>query len=63
MTQEQLPFAGPSLRQILEALVFAADEPLTPAEILAVVTAPEDGQAPRRLSAESVTAVVEEVNR
>jgi segregation and condensation protein B len=61
--QQHLPFSTPSVKQILEALIFASDEPLTPKEIMAIFDMLEDGERPRRLSEEMILGHIETLNR
>lgn len=61
--QQRAAFAVPSFRQILEALVFACDEPLTPREIIGLLDTLEEGERPRRVTEESILEHIEEINR
>lgn len=61
--QQRLPFALPSFRQILEALIFASDEPLTPREVIGLLDNLEDGERPRRVTEETILEHIEEINR
>lgn len=61
--QQILPFSTPSVREILEALIFASDEPLTPREIIEIFGQLEEGERPRRLSEDTVLGHIEELNR
>jgi segregation and condensation protein B len=60
--QQRLPFAVPTFRQILEALIFASDEPLTPKEIIGLLDTLEDGERPRRVSEEGILEHIEAIN-
>jgi segregation and condensation protein B len=60
---QRAAFAVPSFRQILEALVFACDEPLTPREIIGLLDTLEEGERPRRVTEESILEHIEEINR
>lgn len=60
---QRAAFAVPSFRQILEALVFACDEPLTPREIISLLDTLEEGERPRRVTEESILEHIEEINR
>lgn len=61
--QQHLPFSTPSVKQILEALIFASDEPLTPGDIIAIFDMLEEGERPRRLSEEMILGHIEALNR
>jgi segregation and condensation protein B len=60
--QQRLPFAAPSFRQILEALIFASDEPLTPKDIIGLLDTLEDGERLRRVSEESILEHIDAIN-
>ncbi|MFN0157865.1 MAG: SMC-Scp complex subunit ScpB [Bacteroidota bacterium] len=63
MTEQQhLPFALPSVKQILEALIFATDEPLNAKEILAIFYTLDEGERPRRLNEDAMLKAIEELN-
>ena len=57
-----LGFTLPSVRQILEALLFATDEPLTPKEIIAIFDLLDDGDRPRRLTEDRILADIDALN-
>jgi segregation and condensation protein B len=61
--QQHLPFSIPTVKQILEALIFASDEPLTPKDIIAIFDMLEEGERPRRLSEEMILGHIESLNR
>jgi segregation and condensation protein B len=61
--QQHLPFSVPSVRQILEALIFASDEPLNPREIVAIFDMLDEGERPRRLGEEAIVGHIEALNR
>jgi segregation and condensation protein B len=61
--QQHLPFSTPSVKQILEALIFASDEPLTPKDIIAIFDMLDEGERPRRLSEEMILGHIETLNR
>jgi segregation and condensation protein B len=61
--QVHLPFSTPSVKQILEALIFASDEPLTAKDIIAIFDMLEEGERPRRLSEEMILGHIETLNR
>jgi len=61
--QQHLPFSTPSVKAILEALIFASDEPLTPKEIMTIFDMLEEGERPRRLSEEMILGHFETLNR
>lgn len=63
MTEQQhLSFSIPSAKQILEALIFATDEPLTPGDIINIFNTLDEGERLRRMSEESILRYIEELN-
>lgn len=51
-----------TVREIVEALFFATDEPLTIREVLDIFDALEDGQKPRGISEEIILSTVRDLN-
>jgi segregation and condensation protein B len=56
-------FRDPALKEILEALIFAADEPLTVRQILDIFGTLDPAERPFRVSDQSVTAAIEQINK
>jgi segregation and condensation protein B len=53
----------PTVKDIIEALLFATDEPLTPKQIIDIFGMLEEGEMPRKVSEEMILAYIEELNR
>jgi len=53
----------PTVKEILEALIFASDEPLTVRQIVEIFGMLEEGERPRKISEENILAAIEELNR
>ncbi|MBM2844906.1 MAG: Segregation and condensation protein [Bacteroidetes bacterium] len=53
----------PSAKEIIEALIFASDEPLTTRQIIEIFGMLEEGERPRRISEENILAAIEELNK
>jgi segregation and condensation protein B len=53
----------PAVKDIIEALLFATDEPLTPKQIIDIFGMLEEGEMPRKVSEEMILAYIEELNR
>jgi segregation and condensation protein B len=63
MTEEsKLGSALPGLKEILEALFFASDEPLTPRQVNEILGDLDENDRPRRISEESILKAIEELN-
>lgn len=60
--QQHLAFALPSVKQILEALVFASDEPLNAKEIIAIFAMLDESERPRRLNEDAIVKSIDELN-
>jgi segregation and condensation protein B len=57
------PQGQEDLKEILEALLFATDEPLTLKQLVEIVGTPGGGHDPGSLSQERVLAVIDQLNR
>jgi segregation and condensation protein B len=53
----------PSLKQIVEALLFATDEPLTMKQMIDIFAILEAGERPTNIDQETVHAIVDELNK
>lgn len=53
----------PSVKEIIEALIFASDEPLTIRQIIEIFGMLEEGERPRRVTEENILHAIEELNR
>jgi segregation and condensation protein B len=51
-----------TVREIIEALFFATDEPLTPKHVLDIFNTLEDGQKPRKINEEIILSTVQDLN-
>ena len=64
MTEEgTLGSSLPGLKEILEALFFATDEPLTFKQVNEILAELDQAYRPRRISEESITKAVDELNK
>lgn len=54
---------NPGIKEIVEALLFATDEPLTVRQIIDIFGILEPGEKPRKVNPDSVLACIEELNR
>jgi segregation and condensation protein B len=64
MTEEgKLGSNLPGLKEILEALFFASDEPLTLRQVNEILGDLDENDRPRRISEESILKAIEELNR
>ena len=64
MTEEsKLGSDLPGLKEILEALFFASDEPLTLKQVNEILGDLDENDRPRRISEESILKAIEELNR
>jgi len=52
----------PGRREIIEALLFATDEPLTVRQLVEIFGMPEEGEAPAAVTGEEVLAAIDELN-
>lgn len=53
---------SPTVKEIIEALLFATDEPLTPRQIIDIFGILDEGERPRRITEESILASIEQIN-
>jgi segregation and condensation protein B len=60
--QAAYPSSGPGEREIIEALLFASDEPLTLRQVSEILSPSERGEKGWRVSPEAVLAFIEELN-
>jgi len=65
MTEQSSLFGSsvPTAKGIIEALLFATDEPLTPKQIIDIFNILEDGERPRKISEETILGHIEELNK
>jgi segregation and condensation protein B len=63
MSDEASTPAGQGIREIIEALLFATDEPLTVSQIIDIFGILEEGEKPKKVTPEAVLGAVEELNR
>ncbi len=64
MSEMLTPLRGePGIREILEVLFFATDEPLTVNQVMDIFGILEEGEQPKAVTPEVVLATVEELNR
>ncbi|MEW6509488.1 MAG: SMC-Scp complex subunit ScpB [Bacteroidota bacterium] len=62
MSREATGHHAPGVREIIEALLFATDEPLTVRQIIDIFGILEEGEKPQRITPETVLAVIEDLN-
>lgn len=55
--------AGPGVKEIIEALLFATDEPLAVNQIIDIFGILEAGEKPREVSPEMILGTIEDLNR
>lgn len=63
MTEQiKLGFQGPSVRDIIEALIFASDEPLNAKDIIHLFGTLDESEKPRRVNEDTILSTIEELN-
>lgn len=63
MQEPRLGSSIPTVKEIIEALFFATDEPLTIRQVIEIFNILEEGERPRRISDEIILSSIEELNR
>jgi segregation and condensation protein B len=63
MTHEHSFGDLPTLKQILEVLFFATDEPLTFKQVVEIFGILDEGEKPRRITEEAILGSIEELNK
>jgi segregation and condensation protein B len=63
MSEDQGPIAGPGIKEIIEALLFATDEPLSVKQIIDIFGILEEGEEPPHVDAGTVLGSIEALNR
>jgi segregation and condensation protein B len=53
----------PSVKEIIEALLFATDEPLTLRQMIDIFNLLDEGERPRRINEETILAHIQELNQ
>jgi len=62
MSEQRFGSSLPTLNELLEALFFAADEPLPIKQALEILLTLDEGERPRRISEEIILQAVQELN-
>ncbi len=62
MSEAETTPGGPGNREIIEALLFATDEPLTVKQVVDIFGILDEGEQPSHVSAEEVLAAIEQLN-
>lgn len=63
MSNGEQTHGNPGVKEIIEALLFATDEPLTVSQIIDIFGILEEGEQPQQVTPETILGTIEELNR